>query len=186
MSAKVHSSKIVYQGKVFKLLREHVTLDNGVTTDLDLIDHPGASAIVALSNENKVLLLKQYRHALGNFIWEIPAGTLDPKEEPLDCAKRELIEETGFAAHSWEKLGEITPVPGCSNERIHAFLASRLNSAVQNLDKDEVLQVHEVDLKDAMGMVYDGLIQDGKTISGLFMATHWLTRKNRSLEKPND
>jgi len=178
MSASVNKSEIIYQGKVFKLLRENVTLDNGVTTDLDLIDHPGASAMVALSNESNILLLKQYRHAMGDFIWEIPAGTLDQDEAPLDCAKRELIEETGFAAHAWEKLGEITPVPGYSNERIHVFLASHLERATQNLDKDEVLRVHEVPLTDAMGMIHDGSIQDGKTISGLFMATHWLNRNN--------
>ena len=174
MSAKVNRTSILYRGRVFKLLRENVTLENGVTTDLDLIAHPGASAIVALSNENSILLLKQYRHALGDFIWEIPAGTLDRNEEPLACARRELVEETGFSAHDWEKLGEITPVPGYSNERIHVFLASRLESATQNLDKDEVLRVHEIALKEAMGMIDDGLIQDGKTIAGLFMATRRL------------
>lgn len=177
MSAKVNSKTTLYEGRIFKLLRENVTLNNGVTVDLDVIHHPGASAMVPLSGNDKVILIKQYRHALRDFIWEIPAGTLEPNETPIACAKRELIEEIGFSANTWQKLGEITPVPGYSNERIHMFLASDLVPARQDLDKDEVLDVHEVPLGKAIEMIYEGAIQDSKTISGLFMATNWLKEK---------
>lgn len=174
MPAKVNSSDVLYQGRVFKLVKENITLQNGVTINLDIIRHPGAAAMVPLRGNNTVLLIKQYRHAIGDFIWEIPAGTLSQNETPLQCAKRELIEETGFAADVWKELGEITPVPGYSDERIHIFMATNLTPAKQKLDTDEILNVHEVKLEDAMEMVYKGEIRDGKTISALCMVTHWL------------
>jgi len=177
MPAKLNNSVTLYEGRIFKLLRENITLSNGITVDLDVIHHPGASAMVPLSGNDNVVLIKQYRHALRDFIWEIPAGTFDPNETPLECAKRELIEEIGFSANTWQKLGEITPVPGYSNERIHMFLASDLVPARQDLDKDEVLDVHEVPLDEAVQMINEGTIQDSKTISGLFMATHWLRER---------
>jgi ADP-ribose pyrophosphatase len=177
VSAKVNSKTTLYEGRVFKLLRENVTLNNGVTVDLDVIHHPGASAMIPMSGDDNVILIKQYRHAIGDFIWEIPAGTLDPDETPLECAKRELIEETGFSANTWQKLGEITPLPGYSNERIHMFLAADLVPAEQDLDKDEMLDVHEVSLGKAVEMIHEGAIQDSKTIAGLFMTTKWLRQR---------
>jgi ADP-ribose pyrophosphatase len=178
MPTKINSRITLHQGRVFKLVRENVTLTNGVTVDLDMIRHPGASAVVPFSDKNTVILIKQYRHTVGGFIWEIPAGTLDPDETPLECAKRELIEETGFSASIWQKIGEITPVPGYSDERIHMFLAANLMPAEQNLDKDEMLNIHEVQLGHVIEMIYNSKIQDGKTIAGIFMANHWLKNKN--------
>jgi ADP-ribose pyrophosphatase len=175
---KVNRKEVIHQGRVIKLVGENVTLENGVTVDLDLIDHPGASAIVALKENRSVIMIQQYRHALGNFIWEIPAGTLDPRELPLNCAKRELVEETGFSADSWERLGMITPVPGYSNERIHLFLATDLSDSEQDLDQDEILKVHEIPLEQVMEMIHQGLIQDAKTISGIFFAAERLRKGN--------
>ena len=178
MSATINRSVTLHEGRVFKLVRENVTLENGVTIDLDIIHHPGASAIVPLTENNTLLMIKQYRHATGGFIWEIPAGTLDPKETPLQCAKRELIEETGFSAKAWQKLGGITPLPGYSDERIHIFLATDLTPASQDLDMDEILHVHRVSFDNAVRMVHRGEIEDGKTIAGLFMASLWLNDRN--------
>ena len=173
MTATVNSRQIVHRSRVFDLIRENVTLANGVTTDLEFIEHPGATAIVALLNESRVFLLKQYRHALKDYIWEIPAGTLDPQESVTDCARRELIEETGYSAVQWRELGEITPVPGYSDERIHIFLARELQPARQHLDKDEIIDVHQIELSRALEMIQQGEIQDAKSIAGLFMAlTH--------------
>lgn len=177
MSAKVNCRDTLYEGRVFKLQRENVTLNNGVTVDLDIIHHPGASAMIPMSGNDSVILIRQYRHAIKDFIWEIPAGTLDPDETPLECAKRELIEETGFSANTWQKLGEITPVPGYSNELIHMFLAADLLPAEQNLDKDEMLDVHEIPLGKAVEMIHEGVIRDSKTIAGLFMATNRLRER---------
>jgi len=161
---------------VFQLVRENVTLDNGTTTDLDFIEHPGAAAIVAITGVTNVVLVRQYRHALKRYIWEIPAGTLDPEEPVLECAQRELIEETGYAAAEWHKLGEITPVPGYSDERIHLFLATGLSAATQHLDADEVLDAHCLPLAEAVAMIARGELQDAKSICALLLAQKWLER----------
>ena len=162
MTAIIKNHHTIYDGRVFKLVRENVTLENGTTTDMEFIEHPGAAAIIPFLDDSRILLLKQYRHALKKDIWEIPAGTLDPHEKIIDCAKRELIEETGYSASGWHKLGEITPVPGYSNERIHIYLATELQPAEQHLDADEVIQVQEVEFKDALEMIGKGIIQDAK------------------------
>jgi ADP-ribose diphosphatase len=178
MTAKVNNRQLVHRARVFDLIRENVTLPNGVTTDLEFVAHPGAAAIIPLLHESKVLLLKQYRHALKEYIWEIPAGTLDPHESVMNCAKRELIEETGYSADQWQKLGEITPVPGYSDERIHIFLASGLQSARQHLDEDEIINVHKFEFDEALEMIKRGEIQDAKSIAGLFLAVNWLKGNN--------
>ena len=180
MPAKLNRSEKLYEGRVFRLIRENITLENGVTVDMDLVRHPGAAAIVPLSEDHSVVLIRQYRHAVGRFIWEIPAGTLNPHEKPLECARRELAEEAGYTAGEWRKLGEITPVPGYSDERIHIFMATRLVPSVQNLDRDEVLDVHEMEFEEAMEMIHKGQIQDAKTLSGLFLAGYWLENRMRS------
>jgi len=174
MTAKVNNRTTIHQGKVFELIRENVTLENGTTTDVEFIEHPGATAVIPFLDDKRIVLLKQYRHALKKYIWEVPAGTLDPREEIISCAKRELIEETGYSAGQWHRLGEITPVPGYSNERIHIFLATGLQPADQNLDEDEVIQVQAVDFLKAIEMIGDGEIQDAKSIAGLFLAFQWL------------
>ncbi|MDX1707319.1 MAG: NUDIX hydrolase [Desulfobacterales bacterium] len=178
MTAVINRSVSLYKGQVFDLVKENYTLDNGVTSEMDFIQHPGAAAMVAMLNSTDVILIKQYRHALREFIWEIPAGTLDPKESPLRCAKRELIEETGYSAAKWQQLGTITPLPGCSDERIHIFLASDLRPAEQNLDDDEMLNVHPLKLEKALQMILTGDISDGKTISGLYLAYNWLKQNH--------
>lgn len=170
MTVTINRRVALHQGKVFLMVRENVTLDNGVATDLDYIEHPGAAAIVPLIAPGEVLLVKQYRHALRQYIWEIPAGTLDPGEPVLDCARRELIEETGYAAEVWHDLGEITPVPGYSDERVHLFLASKLTAALQELDADEVLAVHRMPLARALDMITRGEIKDAKSICALLLA----------------
>ena len=180
MTAKINDRRIIHRGRVFNLIRENVTLDNGSTTNMEFLEHPGAAAIVPVLDESRVLLLKQYRHALHRYIWEIPAGTLDPHEEALNCARRELIEETGFSAESWKKLAEITPVPGYSNERIHIYLATGLQPAEQDLDKDEIIHVHEIEFSEAMEMITRGEIQDAKSLTGLLLASELLERIPRT------
>lgn len=177
MTATVNKCNPIHQGRVFSLFRENVTLDNGVTVDMDLIRHPGASAVVPITLEENVVMIRQYRHAVGGFIWEIPAGTLDPKETPIECAKRELTEETGFAAGHWQGLGEVTPVPGYSDERIHLFLATQLTTAPQRLDEDELLHVQEMGLSEVVSMIFQGGIQDCKTICGVLLARNLLFDK---------
>lgn len=170
MTAKLNHRETVYQGRAFRVLKDNVTLENGRTVNMDVVRHPGAAAIVAVAQNGSVFLLKQYRYAVGGFIWEIPAGTLDAGEAPLDCAKRELIEETGFGAESWQKLGALTPAPGYTDEIIHIYLAENIVSARQNLDPDEILDVHQVPFEVALDMIRKGEIADGKTVAGIFLA----------------
>jgi ADP-ribose pyrophosphatase len=174
MSATINTRKRLHKGRVFDLVSENITLENGVTTDMEFVHHPGATAIVPMLNETEMILIKQYRHTLRDYIWEIPAGTLDPNESPITCAQRELIEETGYSAQNWQQLGEITPVPGYSDERIWIFLATELEEAAQNLDEDEIVNVHQVGLDEAINMIHRGEIQDSKSIAGLFLAYNWL------------
>lgn len=175
MDAKVNSSDIVHRGRIFDLKRENITLPNGATTNLDIIRHPGAALMVPLI-EDQVIMIKQYRHAVGKFIWELPAGTLNSGEDPLQCAKRELIEESGYSATEWHSLGKIVPVPAYSDEIIYLFLAKQLQSAGQNLDNDEVLEVHHIKFSVALEMAYKNEIQDSKTTTALFLADRFLAQ----------
>ena len=167
MTAKINHHETIYRGRVFELVKENVTLENGTNTDVEFIEHPGAAAIVPFLEDSRIVMLKQYRHSLKQVIWEIPAGTLEPGEEALTCARRELIEETGYSAAQWRRLGEITPVPGYSNECIHIFMARELQPAEQALDADEVIQIQEVELHKTLEMIRSGEIQDAKSIVGL-------------------
>jgi ADP-ribose pyrophosphatase len=177
METKILNKTLLHQARVFKLIRENITLPNGTTVDLDIIRHPGAAAMVALKDEKSLVMVRQYRHAVGGYIWEIPAGTLDPGESPLECAKRELTEETGYAAERWQELGAIIPVPGYSDEKIHIFLATDLQTAHQNLDSDEIIDVREIPLEKAFEMIEGGEIIDSKTISSLFLAKRRLQKR---------
>lgn len=176
MSLRVNTRRTIRHGRVFDITLENVTFPNGFTVDLEILRHPGASAIVPLIGVDKVVMLRQYRHAVGDYMWEIPAGTFDGKEDPLVCARRELTEETGYTAGAWERLGAITPVPGYSDERIHLFLARDLLPATQALDKDELLEVYPLPLSEVVTMIMEGRIEDAKTIAGIFFTLNKLKR----------
>ena len=162
--------KNIYQGRVVNLNLETVRLPNGATVELEIIHHPGAAAIVPMKDEETVLLIRQYRHAVGGYILEIPAGTLRPGEDPGACAARELEEEIGFRPSALEPLAAFFTTPGFTDEVIHIYKATGLMPGKQNLDHDEVLEVVELPLREAIGRIGDGTIRDGKTIVGLQVA----------------
>ncbi len=159
--------KPIYQGSVITLNIDTVQLPNGHTIDLEIIRHPGASAVVPLKEDGTVVLIRQFRHAANGFIYEIPAGKLHPQEDPLDCAARELEEEIGYKAGHFRLLSSIFTAPGFADEVIHIYVATGLVSGTQNLDQDEVLDVVEMPLEQAISKIRDGTIRDGKTIVGL-------------------
>lgn len=166
---KLLSTKRIYSGKVLKLNLDTVALPNGRTTKLEILRHPGASAVVPLKEDGRVVLIRQLRHAAGGFIYEIPAGKLDPQEDPRVCAARELEEEVGYCAGHLELLTSILTAPGFTDEVIHIFLGTNLEVGKQNLDQDEVLEILEWPLEEAMARIQDGTIRDAKTIIGLQM-----------------
>jgi ADP-ribose pyrophosphatase len=171
MSLKIHSITDLYHGKIFNVALEKVTLPNGVIKDREVVRHPGAAAMVPLLDDGHVVLVKQYRHAVNDYLWEIPAGTLEPDEDPVACAQRELIEETGYEASNFDKLTEIFPAPGYTDECIHIFLATGLDEVEQQLEDDEVLTAQPTPFDKAIEMVTRGEIQDAKTIAGLLLTS---------------
>jgi len=171
MPVKVHKITNLYNGKIFDVVLEKVTLPNGAIKDREIVRHPGAAAMVPLLDDGKVVLIRQYRHAVGEFLWEIPAGTLEPDEEAIECARRELVEETGYEASSLDKLAQILPAPGYTDERIHIFLATGLTPAEQKLEDDEVLKAEPKPFETALEMIAKGKIQDAKTIAGLLLTS---------------
>ena len=160
-------SRNIFVGKVVTLNIDTVTLPNGVTIDLEIVRHPGAAAVVPLRENGTVMLIKQFRHAVGGFIYEIPAGKLDPGEDPVHCAARELEEEIGYVAGRLERLTSIFTAPGFTDEVIHIYKATNMTPGRQQLDRDEVLEVLEISLEEAVKMVNAGTIRDAKTIVGL-------------------
>jgi ADP-ribose pyrophosphatase len=166
----------IYTGRIVDFRLEDVTLPNQVTVTLEVVRHPGAAAVVAVDSGGAVALVRQFRHAAGGFIWEIPAGTLHPGETPHACALRELREETGLVAAEVVHLGSIWTTPGFCNERIHLFVAQQLSRAAQQLDHDEILSVHTLPLERALEMIRNGEIEDAKSIAGLYQAAAYLRR----------
>ncbi len=149
---------------------EHASLPNGVEIDLAVIRHPGAAAIVALDESGQIAMLHQYRHAIGGYLWEIPAGCRNAGETPLQCANRELAEEAGLSARRWDHLGTIVTIPSFCDERIDLYLARDLDAATGTPDLDEVIRVQKMSFDEVMKMIRSGEIVDAKTIVGLYRA----------------
>jgi ADP-ribose pyrophosphatase len=149
-----------------------VRFPDGSTGKLEMMRHPGASAVVPLLDEPRsadprVLLIRQFRHAADDFIWEIPAGRLDPGETPATCAQRELEEETGMSADVLSRLTTILTTPGFTDEKIHLFLAHSLKQGKHRREPDEFMEVHTRKWSEVMTMIRNGEIRDGKTLAGL-------------------
>jgi ADP-ribose diphosphatase len=169
------SSEVVYAGSFLEVRRDVVRLPDGAQAVRDYIRHPGAVAIVALTDEGAVILERQHRYALRRDFVEIPAGKMEAGEEHLDTAKRELLEETGYSAAQWERLGLIHNAIGYSDEGIELWLATGLQKREAKLDEGEFLDVFTLPFEEALAMAADGSISDVKTIIGLF----WAGQKRR-------
>lgn len=163
----------VYSGRLLKVHRDRVRLPDGSETLREYIRHPGAVAIVALFDDGRVLLERQHRYALRRDFIEIPAGKLDPGETHLDTAKRELLEETGYVASDWRRLGIIHNAIGYSDEGIELWLARGLELRERKLDHGEFLETLTLPFSEAVQMTRDGRITDVKTVAGLLWMALW-------------
>jgi ADP-ribose pyrophosphatase len=172
----VHRIQKHYQGALFAFISEDVTLPNGSRTELAMVRHPGSTAVVPLFDDHTVLMERQYRHAVGKYLLEIPAGTLEPGESPLKCAGRELEEETGYVAEEFIELSKVDIIPAYSDEKIHIFLARGLKPTEQNLDKDEIIEVVKYPLDETLEMIDRGQISDALTMLALQRAWWYLQK----------
>ncbi len=170
MNVETLASETVYHGHAFTVRRDKVRFENQNTASLDIVEHVGAVTILPVDGEGNILFVRQYRHAAGKELLELPAGTLNPNEEPLACAKREIREETGFAARQMVKLGEFFLAPGYSTEYMHVFLATELYSAPLPGDTDEFITLQPISIKLAYQKAFAGELQDGKSLAALLLA----------------
>lgn len=166
----VENVRNVFRGRVLTLNLEQVRLPNGQVAELEIAHHPGGAAVVAIDAERRVCLLRQFRHAAGGWLSELPAGKLDGGEPPLECARRELAEEAGVSARRWEKLGEFFSSPGVLTEVIHIFLAQDLAPVDAAPEDHEVLEATWVPLRDAVDLAASGRLHDAKSLIGLLWA----------------
>jgi len=170
LKPKVVASTPAHDGRVIKVSTERLRYSNGREYDFDYVRHPGAAAVVAIDGANRVCLVRQYRHGIEDFLWEIPAGKLDAGEPPEVCAVRELQEETGVSAKRWTPLGLYIPAPSIFTELIHLYLARDLNVGAASPDADEELELKWLPLDQAIGHVLRGEWNDGKTAMALLRA----------------
>jgi ADP-ribose pyrophosphatase len=171
------SARDIYKGRVVHLTVEDILLPNGHRMEIEIIRHPGASAVVPLTAEGEVILIRQYRHAVGGYIYEVPAGKLDAGEPPEICAARELTEEAGVVAGRLTRLASIVTTPGFTDEVIHLFLAEALSPAASAHEPDEVITLLRRPLEEALAMIARGEVTDGKSICALFLAERMIRER---------
>ncbi len=162
--------KTLHHGRLVDLGIEPVTLPNGERLELEVVRHPGGAAVVALDANGHVCLLRQYRHAGGGWLWELPAGKLEAREAPAQTAARELAEEAGVTARDWTPLGDCLTTPGFCDEVIHLYLARDLASTATRHEAHEAIEVHWIDFGLALAWAADGTLRDAKTLIGLWRA----------------
>lgn len=167
-------SRTVFAGRVLGLEVDRVRLANGKVSELEVVRHPGAVAIAAVTSSGELLLVRQFRYATGDWLLEVPAGKLDPGEEPHTAAARELEEETGYRAGRLEPLGWVWTTPGFSNETIHLYLALDLEPTRQTLEDDELLTVERLPLDEAVERALDGRLYDSKSVCCVLRAARRL------------
>jgi ADP-ribose pyrophosphatase len=167
-------TETLYHGRAFNVRRDEIRLPDGKTVRLDIVDHVGAVTLVPVDDQKRVWFVRQYRHAAGEVLLELPAGMVEPGELPLDCARREIREEIGMAAGQIELIGEFYLAPGYSSEFMRVFLATDLHPDPLPGDADEFISIEPIPLDVALRMIENGKIRDAKTLASLMLAKRYL------------
>jgi ADP-ribose diphosphatase len=168
------NSETVYEGRVFSVRRDQVRLPDGRVLELDVVSHRGAVVIVPVDRDGRIWFVRQYRHAAGIELLELPAGTLEENETPEECAAREIREEIGLAAGKLQEIGSFFNAPGYSTEYMYVFLAQDLTPSRLPGDEDEILVAESLDAEQAFAMVREGSMQDAKSLAALHLAQRYL------------
>ncbi len=176
MPIEVLNQTTIYHGRAFNVRRDEIRFQNQNTVNLDIIEHVGAVTILPLDSDGCILFIRQYRHAVGKELLELPAGTLSPDELPEHCALREIREETGFAAGKLVKIGEFYLAPGYSTEYMHLYLATDLHPDPLPGDEDEFITLERVPIRQAYQLALNGELQDGKSLAALLLAQHLIIK----------
>lgn len=161
------ASRYVFEGKILKLRVDTISLPNGRTGTREVVEYAGAVAVVAIDDDDRVVLVRQYRYPVGAELLEIPAGKLEAGEGPLETARRELLEETGYAARDWRLLRTFYSTPGFTSEKMHVFLARGLEKGPAATDEDEFIEVEVLPFERTLELIAEGVICDGKSLVGL-------------------
>lgn len=172
LTERVVDTELAYEGSFLKVSRDHVRLPNGAVATREYIRHPGAVVILPILDDGRILLERQFRYPMGRVFIEFPAGKIDPGEAPLDCAKRELQEETGYTARDWQFLTTIHNAIAYSDEHLDLFIARGLSAGPARLDDEEFLETFSATLPELMELVRSGQVTDVKTVIGAF----WLDK----------
>ena len=175
---KKHSEK-VFSGELLHVYKDEAILPNASAGRREWIEHPGACAVVPVFSNGDCVLIQQFRYPVQQLFWEVPAGKIDPDEDPLSTASRELGEETGYCAEEWTYIGHFYPAVGYADEIIHIYLAEGLVQGEQNMDQDEFLSVYRVPFDEAISMIHSGEINDAKTIASIIRVHGFLNCKRK-------
>jgi ADP-ribose pyrophosphatase len=174
MNIKKIKSRNIYSGRVFSIKQDIVLFPNGHEAQLDIITHPGAVVIVPVDESGNIWFVKQYRHAAGEILLELPAGTLEQSEDPEQCALREIREEIGMATSTLRKIGGFYSAPGYTTEYLHIFMAENLSSAPLQGDLDEMITIEKIPISSAYLLAESGQIRDSKTLASLLLVKQYL------------
>jgi ADP-ribose pyrophosphatase len=179
MPFELLKSEIIYPGRTFTIRRDHLRLPDGRTTKFDIVEHHGSVVLIPIDERGNLLFVRQYRHAAGKALLELPAGTLDEGEAPEVCARREVREETGMAADQIQLIGGFFLAPGYSTEYMYVYLATSLRQDPLQADDDEFLQVEAFPLAEALKMAENGEIPDSKSLAALLLARPHLEKYSK-------
>jgi len=175
--AKILSSKVMYKGRVFGVRRDQLIEPTGTKATREIVTHPGSVVVLPVFADGRILMIRQYRHAAGQFMWELVAGHREPDEDFRHGAARELQEETGYTARRYRKLLEIYPSPGLMSERMVIFLAEGLTEGRANPEEDEKIEARILTLREIERWIRSGKIRDAKSVSGLLYYARFIRGK---------